>query len=123
MSIFKPTKKPKTVAVASQTPTPRADKPLEHTSRFVRPVLERTHESERAYRLGSMNQYVFSVTMDANKPLIKRDVEHRYNVKVQAVNTVRIKGKLKRAGIKLGRRAGLKKAIVTLKPGYKIETT
>jgi large subunit ribosomal protein L23 len=67
------------------------------------------------------NQYAFVVDAIANKIEIKRAVELKYSVKVLEVNTLTVKGKVKRMGRFAGKRADWKKAIVTLKAGDKIE--
>lgn len=66
-------------------------------------------------------QYFFEVARNANKIEIKRAVETVFNVKVDSVQTMQMKGKAKRQGRWLGRRNDWKKAIVTLKPDQKIE--
>ncbi len=67
------------------------------------------------------NQYFFEVARDANKIEIKRAVESIFNVKVANVQTMQLRGKVKRQGRWLGKRNDWKKAIVTLKPDQKIE--
>jgi large subunit ribosomal protein L23 len=67
------------------------------------------------------NQYFFEVDRDANKVEIKRAVESIFNVKVDAVQTMQLRGKVKRQGRYVGKRNDWKKAIVTLKPDQKIE--
>ena len=67
------------------------------------------------------NQYHFEVARDANKIEIKRAVEAVFNVKVDSVQTMQVRGKAKRQGRWVGRRNDWKKAIVTLKPDQKIE--
>ncbi len=67
------------------------------------------------------NQYFFEVARDANKIEIKRAVETIFNVKVADVQTMQLRGKVKRQGRWLGKRNDWKKAIVTLKPDQKIE--
>ena len=67
-------------------------------------------------------KYLFLVNPKANKIQIKRAVEHIYKVKVKDVNTFVSAGKLKRVRYHLGRTPELKKAIVTLKEGQKIDT-
>jgi large subunit ribosomal protein L23 len=67
------------------------------------------------------NQYAFVVDPLANKVEIKRAVELKYSVKVMDVNTMCIRGKVKRLGRFSGKRADWKKAIVTLKKGETIE--
>jgi large subunit ribosomal protein L23 len=67
------------------------------------------------------NQYFFEVARDANKIEIKRAVESIFNVKVKAVQTMQIRGKIKRQGRFAGKRSDWKKAVVTLQPDQKIE--
>ncbi len=67
------------------------------------------------------NKVAFQVHPEANKVEIRRAVEKRFNVKVDKVATVRMKGKMKRMGRFEGRRPNWKKAVVTLKEGFKIE--
>ena len=60
-------------------------------------------------------KYVFEVAINANKTEIKAAVEEIFGVKVAKVNTIRVQGKVKRTGAyPAGRRAEVKKAIVTL---------
>jgi large subunit ribosomal protein L23 len=66
-------------------------------------------------------QYLFEVARAANKIEIKRAVEAVFNVKVDSVQTMQLRGKVKRQGRWVGRRNDWKKAIVTLKPDQKIE--
>ena len=66
-------------------------------------------------------QYLFEVARAANKIEIKRAVEAVFNVKVDSVQTMQMRGKTKRQGRWVGRRNDWKKAIVTLKPDQKIE--
>jgi len=67
------------------------------------------------------NQYFFEVARDANKIEIKRAVETIFQVKVDSVQTMQLRGKTKRQGRWIGKRNDWKKAIVTLKPEQKIE--
>jgi large subunit ribosomal protein L23 len=69
----------------------------------------------------TMRQYFFEVARDANKIEIKRAVESVFQVKVDSVQTMQLKGKVKRQGRWVGRRNDWKKAIVTLKADQKIE--
>lgn len=66
-------------------------------------------------------KYTFRVPLAATKIQIRQAVEQIFKVKVQAVNTMRYEGKLKRMGRTQGRRSDWKKAVVTLKPGEAIE--
>lgn len=67
-------------------------------------------------------KYLFLVNNNANKIQIKQAVELAYKVKVKDVNTFISIGKLKKVRYQLGRTPDLKKAVVTLKEGQKIDT-
>lgn len=67
------------------------------------------------------NQLAFEVDRRANKIEIKKAVERIFKVQVETVRTLNYQGKKKRLGRTLGRRRHWKKAVVTLKPGQKIE--
>ncbi len=69
----------------------------------------------------AQNKIVFKVARDANKIEIKKAVEEVFNVKVLKVATMNFLGKTKRTRIRKGKRPDWKKAIVTLKPGEKIQ--
>jgi large subunit ribosomal protein L23 len=66
-------------------------------------------------------QLTFEVLPGANRIEIKRAVENIFNVKVDNVRTMNVKGKVKRRGRIMGKRKNRKKAIVTLMPGQRIE--
>ena len=65
--------------------------------------------------------FVFKVAGSATKPQIKAAVEALFDVKVKGVNTLVQKGKTKRWKGTPYKRSDVKKAIVTLKAGQKIE--
>ena len=67
------------------------------------------------------NQLSFEVDRKANRIEIKKAIQSLFSVQVDAVRTMQIKGKFKRRGRIIGKRKDLKKAIVTLKPGERIE--
>ncbi len=67
------------------------------------------------------NKVIFSVALDANKIEIKHAVEELFNVHVEDVKTMNMKGKMKRWGYRPFQRSDWKKAIVTLKQGETIE--
>ncbi|HUO99879.1 MAG TPA: 50S ribosomal protein L23 [Rhizomicrobium sp.] len=69
------------------------------------------------------NQVTFRVPLDASKPEIKAAVEGLFKVKVTAVNTLRVKGKVKRFRGTVGKRPDAKKAIVTLAEGHSVDVT
>jgi large subunit ribosomal protein L23 len=66
---------------------------------------------------------LFRVPLDAAKPKIKAAVETLFDVKVKAVNTLRVKGKVKRNKSGVYERSDWKKAVITLEEGYSIDVT
>lgn len=66
-------------------------------------------------------QFVFRVLKKATKEQVKDAVEFMFNVEVESVNVLNVKGKHKRFGRTLGTRSDWKKAYVKLKPGHDIE--
>lgn len=70
---------------------------------------------------GSQNKYLFRVDMRATKPQIRQAVQELFKVKVTAVTTQVVRGKVKRLGRYEGQRPDWKKATVTLVKGHKIE--
>ncbi len=82
-----------------------------------RPVVtEKTTASQEG-----ANKVVFRVSPEANKIQIRQAIEKLFNVRVLSVNTMRAPSKPKRVGRVSGRRAGFKKAVVTLAEGDTIE--
>ena len=79
--------------------------------------------TEKATRLTEVNQVVFRVTLDATKPAIAKAVEELFKVKVTAVNTLLRKGKRKVFRGVRWRQQDVKKAIVTLADGHRIDMT
>ena len=67
------------------------------------------------------NQFAFKVATDASKPEIAEAVELMFDVKVDQVRTVNVKGKQKRFGAVMGRRNNWKKAYVRLQEGFDID--
>ena len=89
-----------------------------HYDVIVSPVI-----TEKSTRASENNQVVFKVRREATKPQIKAAVEKLFGVKVLAVNTLTRKGKTKRfRGIE-GRQKDVKKAVVKLAEGEKIDVT
>ena len=77
---------------------------------IVKPII-----TEQSMEATEDKKYVFQVAVDATKIDIKRAVEEIFGVKVEKVNTINMKGKLKRQGAyPAGRRAAWKKAMVKL---------
>jgi large subunit ribosomal protein L23 len=83
---------------------------------LIKPVI-----SEKGFAAQEADKYIFHVAPKANKDLVKKEVERLFKVEVVSVNIVCIPGKLKRVGKIFGRRNDVKKAIVTIKKGQKIE--
>lgn len=67
------------------------------------------------------NQFVFKVAQNATKPEIKKAVEQLFDVKVDGVRVLNMKGKTRRTIHGLGRRQGYRKAYVTLAEGQTID--
>ncbi|QIB66211.1 50S ribosomal protein L23 [Kineobactrum salinum] len=85
-------------------------------------VLLAPHVSEKAAVLAdSNNQYVFKVAVDASKAEIKKSVEQLFKVKVDAVQTLKVKGKVKRNRYGLSAKSTWKKAYVRLEQGQDID--
>lgn len=89
--------------------------------KFAHDILRKPKISEKSMSLAEGNKYVFEVDPRSNKTEIRQAVEQIFKVKVLKVNTIRMKGKLVRRRNALGRTPEVKKAIVTLRPGDKIE--
>lgn len=87
----------------------------------ARDILIRPIVTEKSTALMEQGKYTFRVPLAATKIQIRQAVEQIFKVKVQAVNTMRYEGKLKRMGRTQGRRSDWKKAVVTLKLGEAIE--
>ena len=79
--------------------------------------------TEKATMASELNKVVFRVRKDATKPQIKAAVEQLFDVKVTAVNTLLRKGKRKVFRGFRGQQADVKKAVVTLAEGHKIDVT
>ena len=79
--------------------------------------------TEKATAISEHNQVVFRVALDADKRQVKAAIEGLFDVKVDAVNTIRVEGKTKRFRGRPGQRADYKKAIVTLAEGSRIDVT
>ena len=89
-----------------------------HYDVIVSPVI-----TEKATMASDHNQVVFKVRRDATKPQIKAAVERLFDVKVKGVNTLIRKGKKKVFRGTNGQQSDVKKAVVTLAEGHKIDVT
>jgi large subunit ribosomal protein L23 len=86
-----------------------------------RDVLLKPVVSEKAYGLLDENKYVFEVRPDANKVQIRIAVEEIFGVKVLNVNTLNRQGKRIRTRAGFGKRKDVKRAIVSLAEGDRID--
>lgn len=88
---------------------------------LIKPLL-----TEKMLRLQEeAHKYAFQVARKANKIEIKKAVENKFDVQVENVHTIVVKGKSKRMntrrGLTRGKRSSWKKAIVTLREGQSID--
>ena len=79
--------------------------------------------TEKATEGSEHNQFTFRVARDATKVEIKSGVEELFGVTVTKVNTINMRGKIKRFRGRLGKRAAYKKAIITIAEGQSIDIT
>ena len=79
--------------------------------------------TEKATSLSEQNKIIFKVNINANKKVIKKNIEKIFKVNVIKLNTIKIKGKNKVVRGKKVKKADYKKAIVTLKKGQSIDLT
>ena len=84
-------------------------------------VLRRPLITEKNTMLQAQGKYAFEIAREANKPQVKQAVEKAFKVKVLAVNVMTVPSKTRRVGRQQVLTQSWKKAIVTLKPGDKIE--
>jgi large subunit ribosomal protein L23 len=85
-------------------------------------VLLGPHVSEKAAIVADLsNQYVFKVALDATKLEVKKAVEQLFKVKVDNVQTLKVKGKVKRNRYGYSTKSSWKKAYVRLEQGQDID--
>ena len=89
-----------------------------HYDTILSPII-----TEKATNASERNQVMFKVARTATKPQIKEAVEKLFDVKVKSVNTLIRKGKHKAFRGRLGEQSDVKKAIVTLEEGHRIDVT
>lgn len=83
---------------------------------IIRPLI-----TEKNTNLVAEGKYAFQVAREANKIQIRQAVEKIFNVQVADVNVVNVRGKERGIGRRKGISPNWRKAIVTLKPGQRIE--
>jgi large subunit ribosomal protein L23 len=88
-------------------------------------VLRRPLITEKSnYQSSKLNQYAFEVANEANRSMVKDAIEKLFDVKVESVNIINTpakRGRRARSRRLMVRRAGYKKAIVTLKAGQTLQ--
>ena len=89
-----------------------------HYDVLIAPVV-----TEKATTASEHNKVVFKVARGATKPQIKEAVEKLFDVKVKNVNTLIRRGKVKVFKNKVGQQSDVKRAIVTLEEGHRIDVT
>jgi large subunit ribosomal protein L23 len=89
-----------------------------HYDVIIAPVI-----TEKATMASEYNKVMFKVAIHATKPQIKEAVEKLFDVKVKSVNTLVRKGKTKVFRGNFGSQSDVKRAIVTLEEGHRIDVT
>ena len=89
-----------------------------HYDIIVAPVI-----TEKATMASEHNKVIFKVAKTATKPQIKEAIEKLFDVKVKSVNTLTRAGKVKVFKNRVGRQSDVKRAIVTLEEGQRIDVT
>ncbi|AXK79571.1 50S ribosomal protein L23 [Pseudolabrys taiwanensis] len=89
-----------------------------HYDVIIAPVI-----TEKATMASEHNKVMFKVARTATKPQIKEAVERLFDVKVKSVNTLIREGKIKTFKNRLGQQSDVKRAIVTLEEGHRIDVT
>jgi len=79
--------------------------------------------TEKSTNLNQFNKYSFIVTKDSNSYEIKQAIETVFKVKVEKINTLIIRGKLKSFKGSMGYKKDIKKAIITLAEGNTIDSS
>ncbi|HEY6832970.1 MAG TPA: 50S ribosomal protein L23 [Pseudolabrys sp.] len=89
-----------------------------HYDVIIAPVI-----TEKATMASEYNKVMFKVSRTATKPQIKEAVEKLFDVKVKSVNTLVREGKVKVFKNRVGQQSDVKRAIVTLEEGHRIDVT
>jgi large subunit ribosomal protein L23 len=76
---------------------------------IIKPVI-----SETSMDNAQVKKYTFKVATNANKTEVKMAIEEIFEVQVEKVNIMNVRGKVKRMGKNVGKTSATKKAIVTL---------
>jgi large subunit ribosomal protein L23 len=89
-----------------------------HYDVIIAPVI-----TEKATMASEHNKVMFKVSRTATKPQIKEAIEKLFDVKVKSVNTLVREGKVKVFKNRIGQQSDVKRAIVTLEEGHRIDVT
>ena len=100
----------------------KVDLPQGKDPRFYQ-MIKKPIVTEKAVSFSQANKYIFGVSSRANKTEVRKAIEKLYEVKVKDVRMLNTTGKSRQVGRFEGWKPGFKKAIITLKDGYKIEIT
>ena len=87
----------------------------------INEVLIKPLITEKNTMLGAEGKYTFKIDRRANKVQVKEAVEAIFKVNVTAVNTISVPPKSRRVGRTIGKTQAWKKAVVTLRPGQRLE--
>ncbi len=83
---------------------------------IIKPIV-----TEKSMENSVLNKYTFKVDKNVNKIEIRNAIQEIFKVTVEKVNTVSMRGKVRRRGKYVGKTSDWKKAVVTIKEGQKIE--
>jgi len=86
----------------------------------IHQVLLKPTITEKSTLLQESSIYTFQVDLKANKSQVKEAVEKNFGVTVRDVNITKLHGKRKRYGQRFKKMPDIKKAVVTLRPGDRI---
>lgn len=92
-----------------------------HNSQLANVLLAPIVSEKSSLAAEQNKRFVFKVRTTATKLQVKKAVESMFNVEVDSVQVLNVKGKVKRFGRALGKRSDWKKAYVKLKEGHDIE--
>ncbi len=84
-------------------------------------VIRRPLVTEKNTSLQAQGKYAFEIAKEANKEQVKKSVEKAFKVTVTGVNILNVRGRERRVGRRVVTGSSWKKAVVTLKPGDKIQ--
>ncbi|MBD3245329.1 MAG: 50S ribosomal protein L23 [Candidatus Moranbacteria bacterium] len=111
-------KKSKKSSKAKKSKFKKSKKKAFQAYRFILEVMD----TEKSLNQKQNGKYTFRVNKKANKNQIKEAIQDYYSVEVDNVNIINYKPKKKRFGLTWGKRISWKKAIITLKKGYSINS-